>query len=446
MDLVPRGRPRYKRVAAVFVLLCLPSVYGTFRLYRALERLSWHMKTTTTNAVSYDDVMTTVESTTDDDATLPRWYDVAVPHQPNFTALAAFCTGELFCQTPPPEDDTTPTDDNDDEEDCRTLWFSGIHDGDEACTEDGTGFASLYSSALVSAQANADGALQPVLLLGRYGLDDHATELSRVGRWARDHGAIVVLWPRLSFQDDVVRGLEHVTDRHGHKQGPFLRLDIPLAVRHHGLFDLPGICPRHVLYTDADVVFRRVTRGDVRSLRDRLAASPDTVVLYGPEARMTPPMANTGVFFFDVPAFERELPHVLEYARNQDPYPLHDQNMLNGYFAQSAVLARKRGILPVYWNWKSYWHVPPGSFARVHIVHLHGPKPGKGLEAMANRDLTHLHDYPKPYHHLLKQGICCDDGRTGAWVLEAFNVARAPLEDVCDNGDTTEQNATRNLS
>ena len=111
---------------------------------------------------------------------------------------------------------------------------------------------------LKSALLNAADALRPVLLLGQYGLDDeNSTELSKFGLWAQEHGVQVIVWPRLSFQDDVDTGLANFAKHcwFGHLQGPFLKLDVPAVIRKHHLLDLPGVCQRHALYTDADIIF-----------------------------------------------------------------------------------------------------------------------------------------------------------------------------------------------
>jgi len=66
---------------------------------------------------------------------------------------------------------------------CKTLWFSGFHEGrNSACKKDGHGYADYYSAAFLSVMANAGDSIQPVLMLGRYGMEnENSTELTKVG-------------------------------------------------------------------------------------------------------------------------------------------------------------------------------------------------------------------------------------------------------------------------
>lgn len=92
-----------------------------------------------------------------------------------------------------------------------------------------------------------------------------------------------------------------------------------------------------------------------------------------------------------------------------------DQGLLNAYFESKKEL--KRHMLPIY-NWKVYWKIG----AKQLCYSFHGPKPGKGLEAMASCYITGLElvlhpSVYKAYDNLLNKGICCDRGRTATWAM-----------------------------
>ena len=156
---------------------------------------------------------------------------------------------------------------------CKTLWFAGFSEGAFSRCRDANntmarGIRMEYAAALASAKRNADTVLQPVLLLGRLGLEDDQ-DVSGVRSWALEQGAIVIIVNRLSIQDEIAHW--HRLDDHlghDHLMGPYLRMDIPLVSLKHGLFDLPSICPRHVLYTDADALFvNPLTHNDMNALK-----------------------------------------------------------------------------------------------------------------------------------------------------------------------------------
>ena len=76
----------------------------------------------------------------------------------------------------------------------------------------------------------------------------------------------------------------------------------------------------------------------------------------------------------------------------------------------------------------------PSFFSQVKILHFHGPKLGSGLEAMAKCNLTAISFllHKEAYKPHLRQGICCDGGRTAEWSLEAIYHLKAPIDDLCD--------------
>jgi hypothetical protein len=112
------------------------------------------------------------------------------------------------------------------------------------CNPNGGGYIRDYARALSWTKLNAADTLQPVLLLGRYGLEENPN-ISQVGKWAKQQGAIVITVDKLSFQDDVVwwhkgMGVDHL-------QGPYMRMDIPQLTKWivSVAQRLPEICPLH---------------------------------------------------------------------------------------------------------------------------------------------------------------------------------------------------------
>jgi hypothetical protein len=324
---------------------------------------------------------------------------------------------------------------------CQTLWFASFHEGSSACPEqsdkEGAGYAIDYSAALSSAIANAGDTLHPVLLLGRYGLaNENSTELSTVGKWAAQHGATVIVLPRLSFQDDVNLTVSNFSQQRFHQasMGPFMRLDIPRVIHEYKLFDNPNICQRHVLYTDSDVLFtNKITHQDMDELKHSMESSTGTaaVVAYGREFSMTPEITNTGVMLMDVPAFEKEWPSILSFAKQQEQFPGHDQLMLNNYFKSSPENSRKRSLMSIYWNWKAYWKLEPGQHDAIKVLHFHGPKPGKGLEEMGSCSIDLFETIRPGYRRHFSHAVCCDQGKTAYWARKMLSHFEASKEEVC---------------
>jgi lipopolysaccharide biosynthesis glycosyltransferase len=314
---------------------------------------------------------------------------------------------------------------------CKILWIAGFHEGPNACSGRDK-YARDYSAALQSMLANAADVLQPVLVVGRYGLEnENSTDLSVIGQWAQSMGAKVILWPRLSFQEHVILSSHGIgRENHQYLMGPFMRLDIPKILEQHGLLDQEGICPQHVLYTDSDVLFTsKLSHKDIMALKIDLLSKPQAIVSYGREYLMNDPLPhNTGVMMMDVPAFAKEWPSILAFTLRQPQFPLHDQELLNAYFTQSLDHENKRAMLRTFWNWKSYWRLYPHHFNEVKIVHFHGPKPDKMLEEIGNcsfmddNSLQAVTSLYSDYEPLLLQGVCCDQGRTTHWALELFRM------------------------
>jgi hypothetical protein len=327
-------------------------------------------------------------------------------------------------------------------ETCKTLWFAGLHEGSASlCTAKGGGYRMYYAHALASARLYAANTLQPVLLLGRYGLDmnDHGAAALRT--WAQEQGALVIEVDNLSFQQDVAKWHNGTGLMSNNDMGPYLRMDIPQIVRANHLFDIANICSQYVLYTDSDILFAsEITHSDMLELKSGLHAKPAAFFLYGPEHIMNPMKpANTGVMLIDVPRFEKELPAMLKF-RNEYPEPnkitAFDQGWINFYFKAQEQQGQQqltggRALLPMYWNWKAYWKTEPKDIPKIKLVHFHGPKPGRLLWRIAfcKTDLKHV-KVPS-YHPFILGGICCDGGKTAYHMWELLQVIAPASKDVC---------------
>jgi len=320
-------------------------------------------------------------------------------------------------------------------EGCKMLWFAAMHESDGLCdTSKGEHLYNVdYSVALNSALSNAHDSLQPILLLGRLANEnENSTEHKKFGIWAEQKGVKVIYVPRLSFQEDVIRGLPEYFLRKLFSllQGPFLRLDIPKFINDHNLFDMPNVCKNHVMYTDVDVIFaNRFTQYDVQTL---VKLTEHASATYGREYKKSAHLIfNTGVMVINVKRFAQDIPSILENARKKIGYPANDQAMLNNYRMAKDVPEHKFKMLPMHYNWKTYWELEPTDFSQLKIIHTHGPKIGSGLEGVAKCD---LHDnYRYTLNNIIKQGICCDKGRTAEWTVNAFNRLKAPINDLCDH-------------
>ncbi|GFH61665.1 hypothetical protein CTEN210_18141 [Chaetoceros tenuissimus] len=320
---------------------------------------------------------------------------------------------------------------------CKMLWFAAMHESKEECSESSIAKSKRhsyfvdYSVALNSALRNARDTLQPVLVLGRYGMPyENSTEPKKLGRWAEAKGVKVVYSPRLSFQKDVDQGLmKKGIIEYSKRQGTFLRLDIPKMIKEHGLLDLPNVCKDHVLYTDVDVIFANdITMRDIELLSKSVGQS---IASYGREYSKSAQIFNAGVMVMNVERLDYEMPKIIEYAKSLDSYPSHDQEMLNGYQEMNDQANEMFNLLPMQYNWKSYWGLEPSTFSEVKILHFHGPKLGRGLDEMSTCDVD-ASSISKPYQHLVNQGVCCDQGRTATWSIDAIKSMRDSMEDFCD--------------
>ena len=126
-------------------------------------------------------------------------------------------------------------DGNDDKDQggCKMLWFAAMHESTcgkdprrrEESVEDSHPYALDYSVALESALENARDTLEPILILGRYGLlNENSTESTKFGKWVEEKGVKVVYSPRLSFQEDVPKSNRFPMPKIlAMQQGPFFK-------------------------------------------------------------------------------------------------------------------------------------------------------------------------------------------------------------------------------
>ena len=151
-----------------------------------------------------------------------------------------------------------------------------------------------YAVALASSRWFANDVLQPVFLRGAY---DHEARQNMTKEefaksikvppnsqnfvnWIQSKGGIVVDVPELTFQELITEKLwGRYFHARGMMQGILLRLDIPDIIEQNGLFDLPGICPQHVIYTDSDVIFANpVSHADIHKLKRQMAKNKDAIL------------------------------------------------------------------------------------------------------------------------------------------------------------------------
>lgn len=331
---------------------------------------------------------------------------------------------------------TIPEDSSDFiESGCKTLWFSGVYEkGESFCMDEEVhhSYLSDYAIAMNSANHNTGDVLQPIAMLGRFGtLMENSTTNTKFGNWIESKGGKIVYVPRLSFHDDLA-------DRPDFIKSAFMRLDVPLFIKQHKLFDLPGICQKYVLYTDSDVIFSNpLLESDLVMLKKRLAKSEHAILSYGRESTMNPMSSNTGVMMIDVKKFEEELPKILDHGRKMKTYPSHDQELLNLYFFGKVEggLDKRIDLLPLGYNWKPYWGLnDPSEFKNVKIIHTHGPKRRRGLEEIAYCNLdenvfgNEIGKVPFPYKPHVENGICFGHGALGRWTLKALEFFRAPVD------------------
>mmetsp|Transcript_31019 Transcript_31019/g.74685 ORF Transcript_31019/g.74685 Transcript_31019/m.74685 type:complete len:540 (+) Transcript_31019:398-2017(+) len=316
---------------------------------------------------------------------------------------------------------------------CKTLWFAGFSISTSSeCREGGYGgYRNDYAVALQSARLNAKDTLQPVLLVGKYMMED--TSLPSVVEWAAAQGVIVITVDELSFQHLIHTKLVKYNFR-ADTMGPYLRIDIPWIIGEFNLMNLPGICDRHVMYTDSDVAFvNKITQYDLDKLKQQIAPSTDAYALYGHQTKSSGRPINSGVMLFDVYRFAESWHSLLDFGYEKGPFLSFDQGWLNDYFMSTPERSLNRTLLENEWNWKSYWRLSPNEWHQVKIVHFHGPKIGKALESMAHCDRTdHVNaTFGKTYASLVKNGICCDQSMTAKFMLDLYYELSPPRSIKC---------------
>jgi hypothetical protein len=353
-----------------------------------------------------------------------------------------------------------------------SLGFEGKHD----VANGGDGYALQYVAALRSYRANARDVLQPVLILLTPSLSSASSAskrgaieslASRFTRWLEDQGVIVIRIDELSFQDLVFRAFPDYADNGAIAY--YLRFDIwrILLQSHRHLLEQPGICGdlksrnNVVLYTDTDILFvQPVGYQQIKELKDQL--TKDKFLMYGQDFlidRRKP--SNTGVMFLHLEGFAKNWPRLLDWGKKRvenGDFPIHDQEWLNRFYAHLKKWSAHNLLLPPSWNWKVYWELeesePPKNATMrlpsgekegdettittspqipIQLVHFHGPKPKNGVEEIASCDTRAVLDvlggkhnantraFHPDYEPFVSHGMCCDSGKTAAWILKLYN-------------------------
>jgi len=321
------------------------------------------------------------------------------------------------------------------------LWFAGL--GEPPCGSTrscGGGYYQDYATVLTSALKNAP-ALEPILMLGQFGHGATSESEASVNltkarahqetpfkRWIETLGGRVIAVKELAIQEQITnsalnRNCGNCLGANGptpEMAGIFLRTQIPFVIDEHRLFSLPGVCDRHVIYTDSDTFWNPTTADQLRAEMDFFASAPQVAVKYSTEQfRNQRKPFNTGVMFMNVPQWQKLWPGMLKFGVQRGfTFPSFDQGWINEYFAQNPG---GRAYLDEHWNWKVYWGNDTVTAPRC--VHFHGPKPGKGrwLECLASNDRSCLSwpDLAQPgqngksvhdYRNLLETGFNTDNG------------------------------------
>jgi hypothetical protein len=300
---------------------------------------------------------------------------------------------------------------------------------------------------------------------------------TRFTRWLEKQGVIVINIHTLSFQKLVFRAYPEYA-----KNGAiayYLRFDIPkILLESSSLLDQPGICGSStittpgssnsanntsdsnvVLYTDSDILFvQPIDHDEIQSLKGEL--TKDKFLMYGQDFlidREKP--CNTGVMFMHLEGFRNEWPNILRWGKKRlkkgkkkigkiDLFPKHDQLWLNEYYTQPTKWKAQNLLLPPVWNWKVYWEMHSNysdsnnnndiirqQQLPIKLVHFHGPKPQDGIEEIARCDTEAVYDvlnatatasssshrFHPDYEMLISHGMCCDLGKTAAWVSQLYD-------------------------
>jgi hypothetical protein len=198
---------------------------------------------------------------------------------------------------------------------------------------------------------------------------------------------------------------------------------------------MPGVCARHVLYTDTDVIFANpLTHVDLEATIARISEPESAFVAYGPEAHQNDGAFNTGVMFIDTYRFVKAFPAMLAFGISEKfRFPAYDQGWMNAFFTLTENEGGRTSLGPL-WNWKVYW--PPVSPSTIKVIHFHGPKPGNGLEYIAYPDKFKLADAEDQMGHphylpLIEMSLRNNASTRAAAALDFFHELLPPREDFC---------------
>lgn len=157
--------------------------------------------------------------------------------------------------------------------------------------------------------------------------------------------------------------------------GALQRLEIPfLFGGDHpefvaGIESDPNLESEYVFYTDTDVIF-------LDDINTCILPKPRVLAIGAEHVHDT--KGNTGVMTINIEKLREHYEPLVRYAVEKEwNLASFDQGVILGYFGQDDL-----DQLPDIFNWKGYWgNAPPGADP-VRIIHLHGPKPSRGLECL----------------------------------------------------------------
>jgi hypothetical protein len=154
-----------------------------------------------------------------------------------------------------------------------------------------------------------------------------------------------------------VRARSHLNEDSNMIVATFLRIDIPVL----------GIMDDHVLYADADILFR----GEV--LLEHFAPYKDYTLVMGTEnAGDKTSCGNAGVILFDIQKLRETRKEFLHFLFDQrttmefDGWGPNDQGALTDFYGPPRNQVRVQSWAT--FNWKPYWRYNPDAV----IVHFHG--------------------------------------------------------------------------
>jgi hypothetical protein len=326
------------------------------------------------------------------------------------------------------------------DETCKTLWFAGFDLGaSDQCriaNDNGYGHKLKYAAALASARYFAKDTLQPVLLLGGKEVD------AKFRNWAIKQGAIVIHVQTSSFQEEldaILAALQSDGRNHTNadRMSPFMRFNVPDLIAKHNLFGLSGVCQRHVLWTDVDVLFANpITHSDMAHLKRTLPPMNSLNILYGRGSQLEwPKTENLGVMFFDAQSVAPDWKTLLAFGRNVPDLILKAGNKpdlifkagakvsdwFNHFYEKNLSDRHLRAVLPMYWNWRIYWQLDPSEITDLKIIHYEGLPTGDLMRKVSVCD-TNITFADKFTQKTAALTICCGLSKVPFRFMQLFDL------------------------